>query len=80
MAYAYIQETPVTLEMNDKMCFRTPTTGDAYRRGRQNTSKVCIINVPGPFVSYYSDTLRTANTQAIRQPPSFFVFSIRRPI
>jgi hypothetical protein len=70
MAHAYIQKTSKTLEMNDKMCFLTPTTGDAYRRGGQN--KACKMNVPGPFVSYYSDTLRIAKAQAIRQIPNFW--------
>jgi len=36
--------------------------------GGQN--KVCKINVPGPFVNY-SDTLRVAKAQAIRQIPNF---------
>jgi len=71
MAHAYIQETPIILEMNDKMCFRTPTTGDAYRKGGGAHKKACKINVPRPFVSNYSDTLIIAKAQAIRQTPNF---------
>jgi len=38
--------------------------------GGQN--KACKINVPGTFVRYYSDILRIAKAQAVRQTPNFW--------